>query len=418
MPRLPESLAALRHENFRWFWIAGTVNTSGSMMAGVALAFAVLSITDSSSALGLVLAAETVPLVLFLLFGGVIADRLPLTLVVRAGMVVLGLSQASIAALVISGRAQIWMMVVLAVVNGTASAVTFPAMQSILPRLVPRELLQQANALQSFSRGALRVVGPTISALLVVGVGAGWALAFDAATWLSAALILAKVRLPAPRPREEDSSTLTELRVGWGYFRRTTWLWAVVLGFTFLNMIHTGAWFTLGPARAKETFGAAGWGLVLSAESIGLIVTTVVLLRRPLQRPLLSGMLGISLLAVPMAVLGLYPHVGLLVVCTFLAGAGTEVFAMGWNLAMQEHVPEDMLSRAYSYDALGSFVAMPLGQLAFGPLGAAFGYRDVLVVSGVLYAAISLAVLASGSVRRLRRAPVGPVGPIGAVPAR
>ncbi len=403
MTRLPASLSALRHENFRWFWIAGTVNTSGSMMAGVALAFAVLSITDSSSALGVVLAAETIPLVLFLLFGGVIADRLPLTLVVRAGMVVLGLSQAAIATLVITGVARIWMLVVLAVVNGMASAVTFPAMQSILPRLVPRELLQQANALQSFSRGALRIVGPTISALLVVGAGAGWALAFDAATWLAAAAILAKVRLPGRAPRGETSSTMDELRTGWTYFRRTTWLWAVVLGFGFLNMIHMGAWFTLGPARAKETFGATGWGLILSAESIGLILTTVVLLRRPLRRPLLSGMLGISLLAAPMAVLGFYPHVGVLLVCTFVAGAGTEVFSMGWNLAMQEHVPEDMLSRAYSYDALGSFVAMPLGQLAFGPLGAAFGYRDVLVVSGIAYAVVSLAVLSSRSVRDLPR---------------
>jgi MFS family permease len=196
---------------------------------------------------------------------------------------------------------------------------------------------------------------------------------------------------------------VAELRSGWSYVRRTTWLWVVVLGFGFLNMIHMGAWFTLGPARAKETFGAAGWGLLLSAESIGLIVTTLVLLRRPLRRPLRSGMLGISLLAVPIAMLGFYPHVAVLVLCTFVAGAGTEVFAMGWNLAMQEHVPEEMLSRAYSYDALGSFVAMPLGQLAFGPLGAAFGYRDVLVVSGVAYAVISLAVLCARSVRELPR---------------
>jgi MFS family permease len=104
--------------------------------------------------------------------------------------------------------------------------------------------------------------------------------------------------------------------------------------------------------------------------------------------------------------LGVYPHVGALLVCTFVAGAGTEVFAMGWSLAMQEHVPESMLSRAYSYDALGSFVAIPLGQLAFGPLGAAFGYRDVLVVSGGAYAVVSLATLSSRSVRELRRVPV------------
>jgi MFS family permease len=407
--RLPDSLAALRHENFRWYWIASTVNMTGTTMAGVALAFAVLSITDSASALGLVLAAETAPMAVFILFGGVIADRVPLTAVLRVGMVVLAASQGAAAALVISGQAEIWMLACLAVVNGTANAITFPALASILPRLVPRDLLQQANALQSFSRGALRVVGPTISALLVVGVGAGWGLAFDAATWFAAALVLVKVKLPPRPPRDQQVSTFTELRDGWDYVRRTTWLWSVVLAFTFLNVIHAGAWFTLGPARANQTFGPAGWGVVLSAESLGLIATTVVLLRRPLRRPLFSGMLGVACLAAPIAVLGVYPHVGLLVVCAFVAGAGMEVFGMGWNLAMQEHVPDDMLSRAFSYDMLGSVIAIPAGQLVFGPLGSAYGFRDVLLISGVAYAVICLVTLSSRSVRDLRRLPAEPV---------
>jgi MFS family permease len=401
------SLAPLRHANFRWYYIASTVNTAGSSMAGVALAFAVLSIDSSPSALGYVLAANTIPMVLFLLFGGVIADRLPLTLVLRFGMLVVGGSQAAAAILVISGAAELWMLIVLEVVNGTVLAMAFPALASIMPQLVPRELLQQANALQSFSRGALRIIGPTISALLVVGVGPGWALGADAATWLAASAILVLVRLPPRPPREERTSTLGELREGWTYFRGTTWLWAVVLGFGFLNAIHTGAWFTLGPARAKATIGEQGWGFVLSAESIGLIVTTLVLLRRQLRMPLRSGMLGITLLGLPIFVLGWSPHLLPLIVCAFVAGAGTEVFSMGWNLAMQENVPENMLSRAYSYDALGSFVAMPLGQLAFGPLGAAFGARGVLMVSGAAYGVICLLVLGSRSVRGLRRVEVG-----------
>jgi MFS family permease len=412
MPALAGSFGALRHENFRWYWIALTVNTAGNTMAGVALAFAVLSITNSASALGLVLAAETVPMVLFMLFGGVLADRLPITLVLRAGFLVTAITQAVMAGLVISGVARIWMMVVLAVITGLASAAGFPALISILPRLVPRDLLQQANALQSLSRGALRVIGPTVSALVVVGAGAGWALAFDAATWFAAAALLTRVRLPPPAPREEQPSTFAELRTGWDYFRRTTWLWTVVLGFSFLNVIHSGAWLTLGPARAKETFGATGWGLVLSAESVGLLATTFVMLRRPLRRPLRAGMLGIATLALPIAFMGWYPHLDVLLVCTFIAGAGTEIFSMGWSLAMQENVPEGMLSRATSYDVLGSIVAVPVGQLAFGPLGAAYGYRDVMVVSGCAYAVICLVVLASRSVRDLRRTPVAEATPV------
>lgn len=407
MAEFSGSLAPLQHANFRWYWIALTVNLAGTTMSAVALAFAVLEISDSPNALGLVLAAGTAPIVVFLLFGGVIADRWPLTLVLRVGMVVLAASQGAVAALVITGTAEIWMLVVLSAVNGTALALVLPAMQSITPRLVTRDLLQRAIALQSFSRGALRVIGPTISALLVVGVGAGWALAFDAATWFAAAVILARVRLPPSTPRAEAGSTVGELRAGWAYVRRTTWLWVVVVGFTFLNVIYAGAWLTLGPARANETFGPRGWGLVLSAESVGLVVAALVLLRRPLRRPLLTGMVWTATLAVPMVVLGVYPHVWLMLLVTFVAGIGFDVFGMGWNLAMQEHVPEEMLSRAYSYDALGSYLAIPLGQVAFGPLGAAFGYRDVLVVSAVVYVVVCLLVLSSRSVRDLRRVPVG-----------
>ncbi len=208
-----------------------------------------------------------------------------------------------------------------------------------------------------------------------------------------------------------------ELREGWEYFRSVTWLWVVVLAFGLLNAIHTGAIFTLGPAMAKDTIGEQGWGLVLSAESAGLLVMTVLLLRVQLQRPLLYGMLGISLLGLPMILLGAQPELALVMVAMFVAGAGTEVFSIGWNVAMQENIEDSMLSRAYSYDALGSFVAMPIGQIAYGPLGEAFGYRDVLIVSGIVYFGICLLTLLSDSVRDLPRRPteethsgVGPSG--------
>jgi len=141
---------------------------------------------------------------------------------------------------------------------------------------------------------------------------------------------------------------------------------------------------------------------------VGLIAMTLVLLRLNIKRPLLAGMLGCSLMSVPLIALGVAPHLLLLLVLTFVAGAGIELFSMGWNLAMQENIEDRMLSRAYSYDALGSFVAMPVGQLVYGSLGDALGYRDVLLWSGVVYAVIALSTLASRSVRDLQRAPVKP----------
>jgi MFS family permease len=130
---------------------------------------------------------------------------------------------------------------------------------------------------------------------------------------------------------------------------------------------------------------------------------TLVLLRVSIRRPLLSGMIGVSLVSVPLVMYGLDPAVVPLVVAMFVAGGGIQVFNIGWDLAMQENIDESLLSRAYSYDAVGSFVAMPVGQLIYGPLGDTFGYRDVFVVSGIVYAAVCAMTLSSGSVRQLRR---------------
>ena len=397
-----ESLEPLADRRFRFFFASRAVNFWGSVMAPIALAFAVLAIEDSAAALGQVLAARSIPMVVFLLLGGVLADRLGRWRVIQASNLVAALSQGLAAWLVITGNAELWHLVVIEAVNGTSSAASFPAMQGMVPQLVPRPQLQSANVLLSMARGALVVVGPTTAALLVVGVGPGWALAVDALTWVVAMALFLPVRIPH-RVATGVTGIVGDLRDGWTYFRSTTWLWVVVLAFGLLNVIMAGLWHTLGPPVAKETIGIPGWGYALSAQAVGLLVTTVVLLRVSIRFPLRAGMLGCMLFAAPLLLMGFQPVLLPLVVAMFVAGAGIEVFGVGWNVAMQEHVPEEMLSRAYSYDALGSYVAIPLGQLLAGPLGDWLGYRTVLVGAGVVYAGVCLLTLASPAVRNLER---------------
>jgi MFS family permease len=399
-------LAPLRERNFRYYFLSRLVNSVGGVMAGVALAFAVLEVSNSATALGVVLAAHSIPMVVFLLAGGVIADRFGRTLVIQVSNVVSGLCQLAIAALVISGHAEIWQLIVLTAVQGTVSSISFPAMASVLPQMVPREQLKPANLLMSVQRNALTVVGPAVSGILVVTVGAGWALAVDGVTYLVAAVLLLGVRIPPPPAREDRPSAIADLREGWQYFRRTEWLWVIVLAFGALNMIQSGALHTLGPVLAKNTdaIGESGWGLILSAEAAGFLICSLVLMKVPMRRPLRAGMIGIAALGLPMLALGIEPVLAAGLVGAFIGGLGTEVFSLAWNLAMQEHVPDEMLSRAYSYDALGSFVAIPLGQLAFGPLGHVFGIQDVMLVSGVAYLVICALTLLSRSVRDLPRA--------------
>lgn len=397
------AFAPFRSARFSWYFASRFTTAVGSTMATIALTFAVLDITDSASALGQVLAAHTVPMVVLLLYGGVIADRMPRTLVIQGSNVVSALAQGAIAWLVLAGHAHLWQLVVLSVLHGSASAISLPAVASMLPQLVPHDLLQPANALMSISRNALTVLGPTIGALLVVTVGPGWALAVDALTWIVGAALLMPVRLPPRTASGPAPNTVRELKEGWRFFISTTWLWVVVVAFALLNAMDFGAWLTLGPVVAQDTVGRQGWGYALSAEAAGLLLASVVLLRLPLRRPVRAGMLGITLVAAPILILGLHPQLGFLVAAAFIGGVGIEVMIIGWNLAMQEHIDESMLARASSYDMLGSVVAMPIGQLAYGPLGEWFGYQRVLVVTAVAHVAVALSTLLSRSVRTLPR---------------
>jgi MFS family permease len=391
----------LRDRRFAWYYTGRFVSTMGSTVAPIALTFAVLDFThNSATALGQVLAARSIPLVIFLLVGGVVADRFSRSVVMQVSHLLSAATQGTVAVLLLTGTAQLWMIIVLEALNGTVSAFTFPAMQGVVPQIVPRDYLQQANALLSFSRSGLAMLGPSVGAILVVGFGSGWAIAIDALSWALASVCMARVRVPAA-VRQGASSMWHELVEGWSTFVSFTWVWVVVLAFGALNMITAGAWGTLGPTLAKQTIGIRAWGFAASSEAIGLLLMTLVLMQHRIRRPLFAGMIGIGALVLPLLVLGIHPETVTLVVATFIGGAGTEVFSIGWSTALQEHIPNRLLSRVSSYDALGSFVAIPLGELLFGPLAGVFSIRRILVVSGVSYAVIVALTLVSSSVRNL-----------------
>lgn len=400
--------APLREPAFRTFFLGRAVSMLGNSMAPVALTFAVLDLTDSVGALGLVLAANSIPMVLFMLVGGVVADRFSRSQVLVLSHATAALTQGAVAALLLTGQATLASLVVLEALNGTVRAFTFPAMQGVIPLLVPRGELQRSNALLSFARNGAFIAGPSLAGLLVVTAGSGWAIAVDATTYLLAAAAMSRLRLPATE-RVETTSALTDLRDGWTEFRSRTWVWVIVLVFGLTNAIHVGVWMTLGPAIALDSIGEASWGVVLSAEAVGFFLMTLVLMRVRLEFPLRAGMLGCVLCAPPMLLLGLAPQALPLVGLSLAAGAGVEVFGIGWQTALQENVPVGMLSRVASYDAIGSFIAIPIGQLSAGPLARFFGGQEVAVTGAILYAAITLGALAVPSVWSLRAAAPEPV---------
>ncbi|MGH3001425.1 MAG: MFS transporter, partial [Gaiellaceae bacterium] len=304
VPLLNESrLGPLREREFRLLFSGRTISMAGSAMAPVALAFAVLDLTGSTTDLGLVLAARQIPTVIFILFGGVWADRLRRSQVMVASNLVSGAAQAATAALLIAGHARIWELAVLAAVNGSSSAFFFPASTGVVPQTVPQGMLQQANATLRLALNATNITGAAVGGILVAATSPGWAIAIDAASYVGAALCIGAMRLPAGL-RIEGSTVLQELRDGWRDFWSRTWLWAIVLQFAIVNAVETGAVDVLGPSVAKRHLGGAGaWGGVLAATSLGLVLTGVVMLRWRPRRILRTATYGIFPMVLPLLAL-------------------------------------------------------------------------------------------------------------------
>jgi MFS family permease len=393
----------MRDTGFRWFFLSRAITMIAGSMSSIALAFAVLGIDNAPESLAIVLTVFTLSNVVFLIFGGVVADRLPRALVIQSCYVIDILSIGTTAALLFSGTATIPLLAALSAVNGAASAFVMPAMQGIIPQLTTPEHLQQANAMLSFVRSATTIGGPIIAGGLVATAGPAWVMVIQAGAWAVAIVLLALVKLPAPDP--SGSSFFRDLRTGWHEFWSRTWMWSICLAFMVMNAIHIGAWGVAGPFIAKNDprLGITGWGWVLSAEGAGILLMTLVMMWLPLRRPLRWGMLAVSALAVPLAVMGLYPHALIVAIAAFVAGAGVEVFNTGWNVTEMEQIPGDKLSRVASYDMLASFVAMPLGTLAFGWLIGRVDVSALLIGSAIVYAAIALVTMLVPSVWRMGR---------------
>ena len=397
------SAAPLREREFRLLFAGRTISLAGSAIAPVALAFAVLDLTGSKTDLGLVLAAREVPLVLFLLVGGIWADRLPRNRVMVGANTISALAQGWAAVLLITGAAELWHLAALAALNGGASAFFFPASAGVVPQTVPAPILQQANALLSLALSSAMIGGAALAGFLVAAFGSGWAIAVDAGTYLLGALVIALMRLPAIEAGESKNFR-HDLATGWREFRARAWLWTIVLQFSFLLMVCIGTFSVLGPVVADEELGGPkAWGAILTGQAAGLVVGGLIGLRYRPRRMLVAATFGILLLPLPLVALGFPLSLPLLVASAFVAGVGIEIFGFLWHTTVQQEIPPDRLSRVYSYDALGSIGLVPVGLALAGPVADAIGVRATLWGAAAIGAAVTVAVLAVRDVRTLER---------------
>ncbi len=409
-------VALLRRRNVALLVSSRLVSDLGTGIAPIALAFGVLALPGGDAgSLGLVLLCATLPRVLLVLLGGVLADRVNRSRLMVGADSMAAAAQLCAAALFLTGRATVPALAALAVVNGTAVALFYPALTGLVPQLADGDDLQSVNALVRLSSNVSRILGTVVGGLLVAAFGAGWALAVDGLTFAVSAVLLFALRIGARGGAASSGSVLHDLREGWREFTSRRWVWFVVVLFSFSNMGFQAAIGVLGPVRAQQSWGgAAGWASVLAAFWLGTVVGVVVALRIRPSRPLRVAMA--AQLAIALPVLAMAPPLPLLVVVllAFVCGLCIDVFEVLWQTALQQNIPPESLSRVSSYDWLGSTSLGPLALAGVGALVSVVGLETSIWVCAGLCAVTGLGLL-DPQVRALRAG--GPTATTTAAPS-
>ncbi len=402
---LPASTRALiANRPFVTLLAARTISMLGMAFAPVALAFGVLRLPGADAGtLSLVLLAQTTPNVLFMLVGGVIADRYPRAVVLRWGEFLTGIAFGSIGLMMLSGNAPIWALCVAAALAGTAGAAVYPALTGIIPDLVPAPQLQQANAWLSGGASGARLAGLVAGGAVVIWLGGGWAMVTAGTFYLLAGILALGLPELSASLASTSEHPLRQLLDGWGEFRSRQWLWVVVLQFSLMVMVLQAAHGVFGPVVAEtELGGPATWTTFLAAEAVGAVVGVALAFVWKPRRPILVATLLTLSAGIPAILLGISAPLLPLVIAAFAMGASFELFGVWWMTTMQNEVPAEALSRVASYDALGSMMLGPVGLMLAGPATVAFGVHTALIGAGLISLVTTGLALFSPEVRQLR----------------
>ncbi|MBG6137769.1 MFS transporter [Longispora fulva] len=394
--------AVLREERqFALLFAGQALSTLGDRVTFVALPFAVLAIGGTAADVGWVIAAATVPFLLFTLVGGVWADRLPRHRVMLVSDVVRCGTQVVAATLLAGGDARVWHLVALMAIFGTADAFFSPALAGLVPLTVRPERLQEANALRGLVMSAGLVAGPALAGGLVVAFGPGGALAADAATFAVSAVFLARLRPRAGAP-ERAGDFLAELRDGFRAVRSRSWVWSTLTATAVYHLVVLPSVFVLGPVLAeRELGGASGWAVVVAAFGVGSIVGDVVALRWRPGRPLLVAAAALAVGSCQALIIGGGGSLAVIAVLEGVTGVAVSLCFTLWETALQTHIPEGSLSRVTSFDLLVTVGSMPVGMALAGPAADAFGLHPTLAVMTLVGVPSALALFAVRGVRRL-----------------
>jgi len=405
-------LAPLRHRDFRLLWSGMFASLIGDGAFLVAIAWQVYALSSAPAALAVVGIAMTVPTILLLLVGGVASDRFERRRVMLLADLARGGAVAVLAVLALTGLLELWHIAVLVVVYGAGQAFFDPAFDAIVPDVLPAAELGRANALDQFVRPlALRLAGPALGGVVIDLAGTGGAFALDAASFaVSAAALLA---MRAPRRSAPDGASVRtvagDLREGFSYVRRHTWLWGTFACAAVAYLLFLGPTEVLLPLIVKQQMGGSGTelGLVFGAGGLGSIACALAMGQRELPRRDITFMYAAWTLAtVAVAGYGAATAIWQLMIASLLFNALETAGTIVWATTKQRHVPAALLGRVSSLDWLISIGLLPLSFALTGPVSGALGAQATLIAAGLLGAAVTFGGLLLPGMRAVEgRAP-------------
>lgn len=391
---------------FRRLMYSRLVSNIGNGITPVALSFGVLDLEGANgTSLSIVNGSLMVSVALFMVAGGVIADRFGRCRVVGSSDVLGALVVGASALMFISGRANVPLLAVNAFLLGALNAVWLPAYRGIIPQIVPAPLLQQANSVNGVFANLFYVVGSASAGVVVATVGPGWAIMIDAATFFVAGvLVLGLRRFDNPREGEQNSS-FAQLREGWRGFLERRWMVTTAIGTAVYFLAFEAFMSVIGPVQTKrELGGARDWGFALAGWGVGGFIGVVAAARLHPRRPLRAGWSVMSLNAGWMVLLAVAAPLPLILLGAVVAGAAGDFNYILGITVTQTHVPEDVLSRVNSFNELSIALFAPLGLAVAGPLVDSVGAPAAALGAAILVIVAVSIPLFSGEVRSLERA--------------
>ncbi|OUC95251.1 MFS transporter [Streptosporangium minutum] len=398
--RLPAARESLWTKDFSLYFGARSVSLLGDAMIQVAAALAVGAVYGVSG-VGYVLATWTFPFVIFVLFGGVFADRIGARAMMVGADVVRVFTQGTVAVAFLTGTPPLWLLLSCSFLAGTAAAMFQPGVNGMVP-LVARDP-QRANATLKIADAAAQLAGPALAGVIMAVSGAGMVYSLNAAAFALSGLCLALLRPTPSAARGERSTVLLDLRRGWTEFRSRTWMWSVIVVWMFFGLLVFGPYIPLSSRLIGERLGEAAYGWVMAGLGAGTVVGGLIAIRFRPARPLAAGaaaMTGFALIPLSVA---LELPLPLLMAGHLAGGMAWAFWSVMWSTSVQTQVAPDVLNRVTAYEIAGSVCGSAVGQALVGPVSAVVDPIDLLFVSAGVSAAVCAALLLTRPIRALRR---------------